>query len=363
MTIIDPDAGRALGHHRHWLTLLIAAIDPSRPVRVIRSVEAAQDAEPFEQPLAQVRFTELPLADLADWYRVSIATAVEDASSDIIFLAGDEALAPMIRNSGVLRRSKARVHALVFRFAAQPRRGGLLMFAVKMGAYLLARARVRNLRLYGLELPVGRRSALSLLTGFIPVTDSSASESSAPVGKAVARQDSGLGDFGGLLVVVVGVLSHGKHIDTIVNAWRDAARTDATIVFAGVADAATEAILREAAANISTVEFRAGRMSDREFDRMIEAADFSVALYRYSASSGVVLRSLASGTKVLIGGSGTLRKAFSGTPGVTVINHPSERNVTEAFRSMSRDSPVYPTVYRRGDSEFPLPIVSRLASH
>ena len=358
VVILDRSAGLETGHHRHWFELLVAAIDPGLPLVVIRSADALGAAQGHAR---DIEFRTVPdCENRSAWYGAALEDALSLRPRLLLLLSGDDALSAVMRASSRLRTAGTEVRSLMFRLSPQPHRGGRMVFAMKLATVGLARWWLPNARFYMLELPVGRRPHVGRWLDLQRITDSSAAEQQRGVGYAAARLRSGLPAVSGPVVLTIGMLGAGKHVDTLLEAWRLAPLPDGLLLFAGQADEETDQALAEASRTMTGVEYRPGRLSDADFDLLLEAADIVCAVYRYSASSGVVLRALALGSKVLAGGSAFLEYTLAGVPGVTLVHEPAPSSVAMGLaQALAQERPV-PAVYRDIEREFPTPLVASI---
>ncbi|TFC82991.1 glycosyltransferase family 1 protein [Cryobacterium cheniae] len=193
------------------------------------------------------------------------------------------------------------------------------------------------------------------------MVDSSAFEVGQPVGVAEARSA-----YGGSLpaenqiILVIGMLGPGKHVDSFLHMWNEAPIEGASLVFAGVAEPPTHEALRSAAETNVGIVYISGRLTDVVFDHLLESADVVAAVYRYSASSGVALRALALGTALVVGGSKVLTTQLRGTPGVVVAEDTSAAELSRAIR-IALGTRVPPLQLDPNNSAvFPRPIVESI---
>lgn len=345
--IIDPRAGSASGHHADWYRLLTRSLNN---LGISHSTFASSG--PLEKGSERA------------WYIDKIGRLSESADTDVIFLSGDDAFEPSLRSLLALRKSKKKLHYLFFRLSPQPRTLGRGAFLAKIFSILLIRLLVRGAAFYDLRMPIGKWASWRSLIGLRPVVDSSFMESRAPVGKSVARsQISEHVPADVRLYLVIGVLGMGKHVDTILEAWRNRNDFEGYLLFAGSADEQCSAWIEEAAVNDPSIGFLAGRLEDDTFESLIEAADAVLTLYRYSASSGIALRALSLGTRVIAGGSSVLKRQLEDVPNVHMVTTVTPEAVAEAM-CHALNSPLAPPAALTADVShvFPAPIVRSIVT-
>lgn len=338
--IVDPNADTAHGHHAHWSLRLSACLDSHGLVCRTVSEHSSHSRSPRH------------------WYSNAIDRVCADAASDVIFTSGDDAIVAALLRARHLRFSQKTFHFFMFRLAPQPRLGGIAVVCLKVFAALLLRLIVGRVEIYSLEMPFEPRPTWRRWFRFRSVIDSSALETSSPVGKGEASASlTELLSPELRFILVIGVLGRGKHVDTILDAWRMCSLDDTALVFAGEADSETEALI-ESAMDVPGVVYLPGRLSDEVFDRLIEAAEVVLTLYRYSASSGVVLKALRLGTKVLAGGSKVLTRQLHRVAQVVLLRRVTPRTVADGITlslSLKDASPMKFDDSSR--AEFPFPIV------
>lgn len=345
--IIDPRAGSASGHHADWYRLLTQSLN----TRGIPHSTFASSGN-LEEGLERV------------WYIDKIGRLSESEDTDVIFLSGDDAFEPSLRSVLALRKSKKTLHYLLFRLSPQPRALGRGTFLAKILSILLIRLLVRRAIFYDLRMPIGQWAFWRSVIGLRPVVDSSFMESRAPLGKSVARsQISEHVPADVRLYLVIGVLGMGKHVDTILEAWKTRKDFEGYLLFAGSADEQCSAWIEEAAANDPTIGFLEGRLEDDTFESLIEAADVVLTLYRYSASSGIALRALSLGTRVIAGGSSVLKRQLEDVPNVYMVARVTPDAVAQAM-CHALNSPLAPPSGLTADVNevFPAPIVRSIVT-
>jgi len=270
IVIVDRHAGEAAGHHRHWYELMIGAIDDDVVVRVVREgPDVREQSETVQGRVVHV-YTVPNSGSRTSWYREGLSTALSLGPKAIVLTSGDDALAALVRDWRAVRRAGIDIRALMFRLSAQPRRAGRVVSVLKLSIVEVARVAVPRLTFFELELPIGRRPRSRTLIGIRHVTDSSAAEQQPGVGFDAARHQMGLGDVSGPVILTVGMLGPGKHIDTLLESWSTHPIQGGRLLFAGVADSETHQLLERSAATVGGVEYRPGRVGDEDFDRLIE---------------------------------------------------------------------------------------------
>ena len=359
MVLVDQRAGLAIGHHRHWLNLLLEGVGQDVEVLILRQASVTGTLDGSDATIAGARILVLPEGESRTaWYRNALRVAVASDPGVILLLSGDDALMALAAEWRTCRR--AEIRALFFRLAPQAPPRTVARYAAKLMAVGLLKVALPKLHAYVLLLPVGRSRRTHRLLRLTPVTDASAAEALVPIGHEQARSAVGLATVTGPVVLVIGMLGPGKHVDTIIQAWQTGPLSHGRLVFAGQADAGTDELLVGTAEEEASIEYRPGRLTDTEFDRMLEAADVVCAIYRYSASSGVVLRALALGSPVLIGGSAVLKQALVGVAGVVILQHLDGQTVAEGIRRAASLRRPPPTLYRYAADEFPRPLIQDL---
>lgn len=325
--IVDRNAGVKSGHHAHWFQRLTSTLE-TKGIR-------------YQMPIEQLGDE---LLENKQWYENAILRCLKSSGDQMVFTAGDDVILSVFRHMWKIRRSGKPFHLFLFRMARQPNRFGAPILAMKMAMLMLLKVCARNCQLYVLQLPIGTPPRWHRWLGLIPVLDSSAVEVGALVGKPVSRQifDRFL-PAGNQVLLVIGMLGPGKHVDTLVDAWQSSRVPGTSLVFAGEASQETHALLVHASAEIPSVCYIPGRLTDEDFDRMIEGADAVVSLYRYSASSGVVLRALAMGTKVLVGGSTIFARQLINVSGVHLMDRITVSTVGSSLGEVLR-MPVAPPI-------------------
>lgn len=339
--IIDRNAASPTGHHAHWYDRLAGSLTA---LGITHVKSTGQDGLS---------------ANVESWYTDEIKKACRGQEKQLIFTAGDEALMPALRHAFSLRRTGKAVHLFLFRMERQPRPSGLLVLWSKLAVVILLKSCIEDLNAYVLHLPVGEAPQWHRSIGLIPVLDSSAIETNTPLGKADARRIYGdLIPSDHKIILVIGILGRGKHVDTLIDAWRHGPPVNASLVFAGEAPTDIDAMLRASAEEAGTIHYLPGRVSDNDFDRLIEGADAVAAIYRYSASSGIVLRALSLGTRVLVGGSSVLVRQLRGVDGVSLARNVRAPAISEALGEVLTLPAIAPMV-RDADaaSIYPAPIV------
>lgn len=339
VAIIDAHAGAEIGHHRHWLSLLRSDLGDRVDLFVLSKVDGDTATDRI-------------------WYQNATATAIEASATDVVFLSGDDALASVLRRSRMIRNSGSDVHVLLFR--ADRQQQGIASYIkqfMRVGVLAFLTITIKRLHLYALTLPVGKPQRWQVLLGIEPVADSSAIEAP-PVGdRIVARRRLGISESGGV-VLVIGMLGLGKYVDTFVRLWEDDPPEGCWLVLAGQADEEVERLVQAAQSrNVPRLIYIARRLTDQEFDDLLTSANLVSAVYRYSASSGVALRSLAMGRRLLVGGSRTLLRQLKGIPGVLLLGHVSANALREVISAEWRGSDPEPLVLQSPEAQFPRPIV------
>jgi glycosyltransferase involved in cell wall biosynthesis len=362
VVIVDMNAGIDVGHHRHWYDLLVAQVGPEREVVAIRGGEGAATIECCQG--RPVRIEYVPEGESrAGWYRTALVRATTYAPSAIVLTSGDDALLAILLERRTLRRVQTHTRALMFRLSPQPKFLGRLSYLVKVAGIGYLRFTLPDVSFYALELPVGRGSRINRRVGIDSVFDSSGEEQVPAVGREVARTRSNLAHVQGPVFLTIGMLGRGKHVDTLLQAWQLSGPIGGgVLLFAGQADSDTDRLLADSAENIAGVEYRPGRLADDEFSWLLEAADLVCAVYRYSASSGVALRALALGTRVLVGGSRPLESSLRGIPGVTILTSVEPRRLATALREAIAHASPAPANYVRPRNQFPGPLGRGLGS-
>lgn len=340
--VVDRNAGVATGHHAHWferLTTSLTAIG-----------FYSRKSEPSLFPKS---------ASNAQWYGHAIVAALASDASQLIFTAGDDALLPILRRLWKIRASGKPMHMFLFRMARQPRRFGGPTLVTKIAMLVVLRLFIANCRLYVLQMPVGTPPRWHRWFGLVPVLDSSGLEVRNLQGKTEARHAYDLfAPTNHQVLLVIGMLGRGKHVDTIVDAWQHSPVPDTSLVFVGEASEDMHSLLLRAAKKIPSLCYIPGRATDDDFDRLIEGADAVIALYRYSASSGVVLRALAMGTRVLVGGSTVFVRQLNSVVGVKLIGDVTAPKVSASLREVLRLPVVSPMKIDALDARiFPRPLV------
>jgi len=360
VVLVDRRAGLAIGHHQHWLELLLQGLGQRVEVLILRGEShATETLEESEAPTAGARVRVLRQGESTTaWYRNALRVAVATDPQVIIVLSGDDALFALAAEWRACRRVEIR--SLFFRLAPQPEPRAMARYAARLTALALLKVALPKLQAHVLLLPVGRSRRTHRLLGLTPVTDASAGEALVPAGHVRARGAVGLAAVTGPVVLVIGMLGPGKHVDTVIEAWRIGALPNGRLIFAGQADRKTDELLMGAAKNRASIEYRPGRLTDIEFDHLLEAADVVCAIYRYSASSGIVLRALALGSPVLVGGSSVLKQALGDIAGVVILQHLDVLTVAEGLRRTASIRRPIPTQYRRPADEFPRPLIKGL---
>lgn len=338
--MIDPNAGREVGHHRHWLSLLTEGIGPGAVVAL------GLEGDPHTTS-----------AERRSWYRAALVEASQE-QGQLIFLSGDDAIAPAL---AALRKLRGRsAHFLMFRSDPQPGPRGHLVWATKRLMGMVIRVALPGAVFYELRSPTfsGKPKASSRRQ---TIYDSSATEVAVSIGRRRAREKLGL-PANADIFVVIGVLGAGKHVDTIVHAWRTVEADGPLLYLVGqLPDTPEWQSLRDEISRTDRVVLIDERVDDETFDCYIQAASATLTLYRYSASSGVVLRSLTLGTPVIYGGSRSLRRDLRGLKGTREIRRISEESISEAIlrvRDMEKpDPPLQPP----SDLMYPTAILKRAA--
>lgn len=354
VVVVDRNAGFEVGHHRHWFDLLVQALPPDVPVQVVNIADRP------EEPSMSGRGRGSRGTARTQWYEAAVAAALERSPRAIVLTSGDDALPALWTLRHRLRASGVPILALMFRMAPQPRPRGIVTYTGKVAVISALTVHLPHLRLFGLELPVGSRRRIDVLLRLRSIVDSSAAEQEPGIGVTRARELAGLGQVEGPVVVTLGMLGPGKHVDTLVDAWRLGSIPGGRLVLAGATEPGTDDLLRDAAALDPSIDYRPGRLSDEEFSALLEAADVVCAVYRYSASSGVALRALALGRRVLIGGSAMPARSLGETPGVTVVKRPAPASVRAGILSALAAAPPDPIILRRPELEFPRPLVEEI---
>jgi glycosyltransferase involved in cell wall biosynthesis len=360
LIVVDRNAGAETGHHRHWLELLVEDARPDVPLVVLRAGPAADDTE-------RVAGRDVRVVTLQDqpsrtaWYSTALEVALSMSPRAVVLTSGDDAFAAVARRVSLLRRQGVDLRALMFRLSPQPGRLGRTQYAVKLVTVVVAQAVAPSLSMFALELPVGRRRLAPRLLGLGLVTDSSGGEQADGIGHGAARAAAGLASTDGPVVLTIGMLGPGKHVDTLLDAWTRRPLPGGQLVFAGVADVETDALLTEAEQRSDDVSYRPGRLSDDDFSLLVEAADIVTAVYRYSASSGIVLRAAALGSRVLVGGSRALAYSLAGVPGITLVRRPSADRLAEQLAAAMWEPRPVPARYEQRDTEFPRPLLGDLS--
>lgn len=340
--VLDPDAAAETGHHADWYRRLSQALDA---LGILHARATPRKATSFSAEA---------------WYRDAIREACSGPIPQVLFTAGDAALVPALRQFRRIRRCGKVLHLFLFRMERQPRSLGRMTLLAKVVALVLLRLLVRDVNAYVLQLPIGNRPAWHRFLGLIPVLDSSGIETARPVGRAEARRmyDHLVPD-NHKVILVIGMLGPGKHVDTLVDAWNRRPPSDASLIFAGEATPEIDALLAISTRRAETICYLPGRVRDEEFDRLIEGADVVAAVYRYSASSGVVLRALTLGTKVLVGGSAVLERQLRGVDGVILVSDiQSAAIVTAVDEALKLPDPAPMERHTGVASVFPAPIVT-----
>jgi hypothetical protein len=157
------------------------------------------------------------------------------------------------------------------------------------------------------------------------------------------------------------MLGASKHVDTILEAWRKDGPADAKLLLVGQSDRDTADLISAATeSDASGIVWVNERTSDTEFDNYIESADYVFTTYRYSSSSGVALRALALGSRVVYGGSSALIRDLEGVTGTYRISPVTAETVGEFFRNTPEMST---PEFQDGSPEnlvFPTPIVEAI---
>lgn len=340
--VVDPNAGIATGHHAHWFERLRKSLDSF-------GINSQMSVHP-RVPESGTN---------AEWYGHAIPDSIASDASQLIFTSGDDALFPILRHLRKVRSSGKPVHIFLFRMAKQPRPFGRLTLAAKIMMLIILRIFVTKCRVYVLQMPIGTSPRWHTWIGLIPVLDSSGTEVRNLHGKTAARRAYDLYvPPNHQVLLVIGMLGPGKHVDTIVRAWQHSRVANASLVFVGEAPDDIHSLLLQASREIPSLCYVPGRATDDDFDRLIEGADAVVALYRYSASSGVVLRALAMGTRVLVGGSTIFVRQLKHVAGVKVIQSVNVLSVSTSLSEILR-LPVVPSINLDSNDArvFPGPLV------
>ncbi|TPE48176.1 glycosyltransferase family 4 protein [Amaricoccus solimangrovi] len=127
-----------------------------------------------------------------------------------------------------------------------------------------------------------------------------------PADRAAARAELGLPPAGPVFLTF-GLLRPYKGIEDLVAAFRALDRPEATLVVAGRPfDPAYGARLAELCAGDPRIRFLPRFLSDEELDRLIDACDIVVMAHRRVNNSGVALRALSGGRRLLAPARGAL---------------------------------------------------------
>ena len=310
--IIDYSARSSFGHHKKWLLMLLSNLN-NHEVRVT----------------AELGNVSLPTKSAARdrWYQMAV-TGISESAENIVFTSGDDALIAVLRKWVVLRANTARKHFLMFRLSPQPGLFGLPKYIAKVILIRFIKLLIPNCIFYELVLTKSK-SARLLKTEII--VDSSFQEASQPIGEANARETIGLAELDGDILLVAGVLNSGKSIELTLRAWNAGLFSESWLLFAGRPDIETRQLIeREQLKPNSRILTLFEKLDDWHFDRAIEASTNVLALYRYSASSGVLSRALVYRKKVILGGSRYLKRQLRGINGVTVLDHLSLMGIKKA---------------------------------
>ena len=340
VAIIDPNSAFSIGHHRHWRELMQSAVGHA-------TVHVVSSQVPLESARSRRR-----------WYRAILRNRDAHASSDWVFMSGDDALLALASNPRLLPPRSVRLHFLIFRVDPQPGLKGRIAWGARAMARGLIALFHRNTYFYPLLLPT-RKPAPQDRSRTVCILDSSHLEVRPQRGRSAARTRLGL-ELSRRIFLVIGMIGRGKHVDSIVEGWQAGHPQDAVLLIVGETDIELTALLSRAAIADPSICWINKRVSDSDFDDYIESADLVLALYRYSASSGVVLRSLALGTPVLHGGSRTLARGLAGYPGTFLLRRVSPSTVSSALMGIrpAEHPPSPPNC--PATLVFPTPIVERL---
>jgi glycosyltransferase involved in cell wall biosynthesis len=344
VAVIDPNCGLAVGHHQKWFGLFHEALPDGAQVEIVHSEYALQDA-----------------ADRRHWYSHALETPAALWATDWVFLSGDDALLGVMRSSRALRKRRVRLHFVIFRVDPQPGLRGLIAWTVRMISREFVLAVMPKRAFFYPVLTPTRKNLPRTSRRAIAMVDSSHLEAREPVGRDTSRARIGLSNTSERLFLVIGMLGPGKHVDTIVRAWLSRPPDGGVLLLVGETESMTAEWLRDSlGASGSSIRWVNRRVSDEEFDDYIEAADFVFALYRYSASSGVVLRSLALGTPVLYGGSKTLLRDLRAIDGAIPIQPVSVARIVASMENLPQKpfTVGYPSA--AAELAFPAPIINNL---